>query len=147
MVKLFILGDNHLQWEGWNYQLFPAHFFGHWTEYNPIHPITHPVPLGAFVLQFYGPCQRSPRRDGWVTNQIWTVEDNFSPILFIKDCGIPVDTTKLNVTNKTDCVSLVYQFHEENWIHASLNKWNIVMQPGPLRQWPASWPVRKINVF
>ena len=148
VAKLSIPEDNHLQREGLNYQSFPAHFFEHWTGYNLIRPITRPVPLGAVVPQFYGyyvPEKPEERRSG--DDSDVDCEGYLSPILLVEDCGTPVDTTKLDETEKTDCVSLVYRFHEENWIHASLYERNIVMQPGPLTQRPASRHVSKINVF
>ena len=53
-AKLSMQGDDHLDRESVNYQMFPDHFFQHWNGYNVVSPLTEPVPVGALVPQYYG---------------------------------------------------------------------------------------------
>ena len=146
VAKLSVPEDSHLLREGRNYQSFPDCFFEHWNGYNLIHPLTDPVPLGAVVPQFYGyyvPAkQQNQKKD-----QSDVDMEYLSPILLIEDCGIPVDVSKLDYTDRTDCVSLLYRFHNEDWIHDSFYERNILMQPGPLTEWPAFRHIGGTNVF
>ena len=153
IAKLSIQWDQHLVREGQNYQSFPDHFFEHWSGYNLIPPLLDPVPVGAVVPQFYGyyipEKPQNPDDDSTIENQAHNGVDGeyLSPILLIEDCGVPVDKTKLDQTDKTTCGSLLHRFHNASWIHDSFYERNILMQPGPLTVFPTIRKFSKTNVF
>ena len=148
VAKLSIQWDDHLVREGRNYQSFPNHLFEHWSGYNLIPPLRDPVPVGAVVPQFYGyyvPEKEPQNPDNHACNGVG--REYLSPILLVEDCGVPIDKTKLDQTDKITCGSLLYRFHNANWIHDSFYERNVLMQPGPLTAFPTIRKFSKTNVF
>ena len=147
VAKLSIQWDDHLVREGQNYQSFPNHLFEHWSGYNLVPPLRDPVPVGAVVPQFYGYYvpERPQNPDNHACNGVGG--EYLSPILLVEDCGVPIDKTKLDQTDKITCGSLLYRFHNANWIHDSFYERNVLMQPGPLTAFPTIRKFSKTNVF
>ena len=131
VVKLSIQDDPHLAREAENYQSFPTHLSEHWSGYNIIPPLHDPVPVGAVVPQFYGyyvPAENKPGDESSPTY--------LSPILLLENCGIPIHPKRLNRDEKQECAALLYRLHEAGWSHGSFYERNILVQPGPLSEWP-----------
>ena len=66
-AKPSMQGDDRLERESLNYQVFPNHFFQHWNGYNAVSPLNEPVPVGALVPQYQGhyvPDEDIPVRKG-----------------------------------------------------------------------------------
>ncbi|KAH7928357.1 hypothetical protein BV22DRAFT_1030839 [Leucogyrophana mollusca] len=59
-----------------------------------------------------------------------------SPILLLEHCGIPIVPKKLNMDDKQECASLLFRFHHAGWLHGSFAARNILVQSGPLTDWP-----------
>jgi hypothetical protein len=94
-------GDHHerLAREAENYQAFPRHFFEHWTGYNLVPPLEHPVPVAPLVPQFYG---------YYVADPIEKKPEHLRPILLQECCGRPSDPTILSADDQyVSCPSLL----------------------------------------
>lgn len=153
-AKLSIQGDLHLAREAENYQAFPSYFFEHWNGYNLVYPIYDPTPCGALV-QFYGyyvpqggfepvavdaaisdPGRTSDSASS--TNSAPRLPtDYISPILLLEHCGQPVNVDDMNKDEKQACAALCMMFLNGDWFHGSLYERNVVVQPGPITEWPA----------
>lgn len=59
-----------------------------------------------------------------------------SPILLLEDCGTPVVPEELNIDDRQECSSLLYRSHQAGWNHESFAARNILVQAGPLSDWP-----------
>jgi hypothetical protein len=139
-VKLSKQHDAHLVREAKNYQSFPTHLFEHWSGYNVIPPLHDPVPVGAVAPQFYG----------YYIPEENTGDDSspyLSPILLLENCGIPIVPEALNKDEKQECASLLYRLHEAGWNHRSFFERNILMQLGPLSEWPLFRTQRNVKSF
>lgn len=92
VAKISKEGDQHLEREAKNYQLFPQHMFEHWSGYNQVPPLTDPVPVGPVVPQYYGYYKPAGNKQ---------MEGRYlSPILLLENCGVPVDVNKLNADDR-----------------------------------------------
>lgn len=140
VAKLSRQHDSHLAQEAENYQSFPTHFFEHWSGYNILPPLHDPVPVGALVPQFYG--YYVPEK-----NQGDESSPYLSPILLLENCGIPIDAALLNRDEKQECASLLYRLQEAGWNHGSFYERNILMQSGPLSEWPLARFVSGVKSF
>lgn len=129
-AKLSIQHDVHLAREAENYQSFPSHLFQSWDGYNLIPPLLDPVPVNAVVPQFYGYYIPTEKQEG-------ESRPYLSPILLLEDCGVPIDPNELNIDDKHECASLLFRLHEAGWNHGSFAPRNILVQNGPLSEWPA----------
>ena len=142
-AKLSFWRDKHLANEAHSYQHFPSHFFEHYNGYN-ISPeqFKDPFPVGAIVPQFYG---------YYVPDAIEDPSNNsppyLSPILLIEHCGVPIQPLSLSIDERKECASLLLRFHHAGWVHNSFAERNVVMQSGPLTEWPASRGVHGKNSF
>ncbi|KZV77142.1 hypothetical protein PENSPDRAFT_621469 [Peniophora sp. CONT] len=153
--KLSIQGDLHLAREAENYQAFPAYFFEHWNGYNLVYPFRDPVPCGALVPQFYGYYVPrggfKPVVDDVVMPDPGGTSDSasssnsaprlpagyISPILLLENCGEAIDVDDLNKDERQACAAQYMMFLNGDWTHGSLFDRNIVVQPGPITEWPA----------
>ena len=72
--------DGRLAREAENYQAFPRHFFEHWSGYNLVPPLEHPVPVAPLVPHFYG---------YYVADSIEKKPQYLSPILLQEYRGRP----------------------------------------------------------
>ena len=84
--------EERLNREAENYQAFPRHFFEHWSGYNLVPPLEHPVPIAPLVPQFYGyyvadPTEKNPR-------------EYLSPILLQEYCGRPSNPALLSADDQ-----------------------------------------------
>jgi hypothetical protein len=140
VAKLSKQHDPHLAREAENYQSFPTHLFEHWSGYNIIPPLHDPVPVGAVIPQFYG--YYVPEE-----NQGDGSSPYLSPILLLENCGIPIDPTLLNRDEQQECASLLYRLQEAGWNHGSFYERNILMQSGPLSEWPLAHSVSGVKSF
>ncbi|EIW86207.1 hypothetical protein CONPUDRAFT_44143, partial [Coniophora puteana RWD-64-598 SS2] len=104
---------------------FPDHFFQHWSGYNVMAPLHDPVPVMALVPQFYGYYQPED-----------PLPDYLSPILLLEHCGVPIDVDTLCADDRNECASLLLRFHHEGWLHNSFAERNILVQAGPITDWP-----------
>jgi Lipopolysaccharide kinase (Kdo/WaaP) family len=131
VAKLSIQYDPHLANEAENYQSFPTHLSEHWNGYNIIPPLHDPVPVGAVVPQFYGYYvpEQNELGDGSAPTYL-------SPILLLENCGIPIDPKLIDRDEQQECAALLYRMHEAGWAHGSFYERNILVQPGPLSEWP-----------
>lgn len=59
-----------------------------------------------------------------------------SPILLLENCGVPVDPALLGIDDREECASLYYRLHHAGWKHGSVAPRNILMQRGPLSEFP-----------
>ncbi|VDC02512.1 unnamed protein product [Peniophora sp. CBMAI 1063] len=156
-AKLSIQGDLHLAREAENYQAFPSHFFEHWNGYNLVYPLHDPTPCGALVPQFYG---YYVPRGGFkpVVNDVVVIDPNpaagsdavtsdpkptpqlpadyISPILLLEHCGLPIQIDELSEDDKSTCAALYLMFAEGGWTQNSMAERNVVIQPGPITDWP-----------
>ncbi|PFH48331.1 hypothetical protein AMATHDRAFT_180677 [Amanita thiersii Skay4041] len=155
VAKLSKQSDRHLEREALNYQEFPEHFYEHWTGYNVVEPLHHPVPVGALIPQFYG--YYTPEE----VLEEKIVEDNVkmasnggrsssgeeseeeeeeeeeerpyrSPILLLENCGKQIVLDTLTVDDKCECASLFYRLHHAGYLHHSTWERNVLIQPCPL---------------
>ncbi|KAK0230088.1 hypothetical protein IW262DRAFT_1262956 [Armillaria fumosa] len=132
-AKLSIKNDSDLEREATNYQRFPQHFFQHWSGYNIIAPLHDLTPALAVVPQFYG--YYVPEEGAGKTCD----DDDgeyLSPILLLKDCGVPVDVDQLDLDDRHECASLLFRMHCEGWLHNSVYPRNILVQHGDMSDWP-----------
>ncbi|KAJ3516058.1 hypothetical protein NLJ89_g1367 [Agrocybe chaxingu] len=137
-AKLSIQYDEHLKRESDNYQRFPKHFFEHWSGFNIIRPLHHPVPVGPIVPQFYG--YYVPDNDSEAAPA--GEEEYLSPILLVEECGKPIKSEELTADDKSECISLILRLHDAGWVHGSVAQRNILVQPGPLSGWPVERGLR-----
>ncbi|KDR72254.1 hypothetical protein GALMADRAFT_74168 [Galerina marginata CBS 339.88] len=153
-AKLSLEGDDHLAREAENYQAFPRHFFEHWSGFNVVPPIWDPVPVGPIVPQYYGYYVPEDKVSKYDVKAMEKSEEDMdvdeqqpqplrkikqpylSPILLLENCGSPIQPEELSVDDISECGSLVHRFAEEEWVHGSIAKRNILKQPGPLSAWP-----------
>lgn len=153
-AKLSFQGDPHLAEEAKNYQAFPSYFFEHWNGYNVVYPLRDPTPCGALVPQFYG---------YYVPKGLWTPVDDetgvgptsdsapkdashrplddpsryHSPILLLVHCGVPVELDDLSQDDRHTCAALYFLFFKSGWTQNSMAERNVVVQSGPISEWPA----------
>jgi hypothetical protein len=139
-AKLSVQYDGHLAREAKNYQSFPSHLFEHWNGYNIIDPLHDPVPVGAVVPQFYGYYVPEEKKGGKASRYL-------SPILLLENCGVPIDPESLNKDDKQECMSLLFRLNAAGWCHGSYAERNLLMQPGPLSQWPLSRGLDDVQSF
>ncbi|VDC02513.1 unnamed protein product [Peniophora sp. CBMAI 1063] len=148
-AKLSIQGDFHLAREAENYQAFPSYFFEHWNGYNLVVPLRDPTPCGALVPQFYG--YYVPQ--GGFEPVLDTVLDEasaaktkgapllpasyISPILLLEYCGIPINIDEMGPDDRNAAAALCQTFHFGGWAQNSMYERNVVVQPGPITEWPA----------
>ncbi|KZV77145.1 hypothetical protein PENSPDRAFT_567594, partial [Peniophora sp. CONT] len=140
-----IQGDRHLAREARNYQAFPSHFFEHWNGYNLVYPLHDPTPCGALVPQFYG--YYVPQGDSKPATTSDTAPlpqtapslpaDYISPILLLENCGVPIEVDNLSDDDRDTCAAMYLLFLEGGWMQNSMAERNVVMQTGPLSEWPA----------
>ncbi|KAH7915961.1 hypothetical protein BJ138DRAFT_1140844 [Hygrophoropsis aurantiaca] len=152
-AKFSIERDSHLEREANNYQAFPSHLSEHWNGYNIVPPIHEPVPIGAVVPQFYGyyfpdaiPTTtdskgKTPNRSVIDSEGDTDVQDPkkvpyLSPLLLLEHCGQPLVPQEFDITDRQECASLLFRFHHAGWIHGSFAERKILVQAGPLMDWP-----------
>lgn len=156
-AKLSIRGDLHLAREAENYQAFPSHYFEHWNGYNVVQPLHDPTPCGALVPQFYGyyvpqggfkpvveevateSAPASPVADSVSASEAvpQLPADYISPILLLEHCGVPIQLDDMSKDDKNACAALYFLFMEGGWCQNSMAERNILVQPGPISEWPA----------
>ncbi|KAF7416122.1 hypothetical protein PC9H_002382 [Pleurotus ostreatus] len=140
------------------------HLMEHWTGVNLLTPdITHPVPVGAVVPKFFGyyvptdeaeaatkcaatraKLTKEGKSDGgyWKYSSYDEEELNLppetilSPILLLEDCGKPIKPQKMNIDDRTECLSFLVRLYLEDISHSSFYPRNIMVQPGPLTKAP-----------
>ncbi|KZV77143.1 hypothetical protein PENSPDRAFT_597002 [Peniophora sp. CONT] len=152
-AKLSIQGDLHLAREGENYQAFPSYFSEHWNGYNVLQPLHDPTPCGALVPQFYGyyvpqggftPVVNEvvpdpgPASDSASESEVVSrlPADYISPILLLEHCGVPIQLGDLSEDDRNTCAALYFHFMEGGWTQNSMAERNVVVQPGPISDWP-----------
>ncbi|PFH48330.1 hypothetical protein AMATHDRAFT_196740 [Amanita thiersii Skay4041] len=123
VAKLSKQQDLHLEREASNYQIFPEHLFEHWSGYNLVEPLHHPVPIGPILPQFYG---------YYTPDKGENKRSYRSPILLMEYCGRQIEREIMRVDDKAECASLFYRLHHAGYLHHSTWERNILVQEGPL---------------
>ncbi|KAF8799148.1 hypothetical protein BYT27DRAFT_7121604 [Phlegmacium glaucopus] len=144
-AKISIQGDHHLGREAEMYQAFPRHFFEHWSGFNLVKPLKEPTPVCPLVPQFYGHYvpDKDPEESGSESASDSNSQSSLpqrrrylSPILLLENCGSQLDSNLLTLDDQSEAASLVFRFHDAGWFHGSIAKRNILVQRGPLSEFP-----------
>ncbi|KAL1748187.1 hypothetical protein HDZ31DRAFT_60561 [Schizophyllum fasciatum] len=161
-AKLSRQYDDHLTHEAGNYQQFPDWFFEHWSGYNVVKPLQDPTPCGALVPNFYGYYLPVTKDATTVPAYSHTAEDptlalppspsssssdapcpsralppNYlSPILLLEHCGTPIAPAELTPDDRQAAAALFLLLAHAGWAQNSVAARNVLVQPGPLREWP-----------
>jgi len=83
--------DERLTREAENYRAFPRHFFEHWSGYNLVPPLEHPVPVAPLIPQFYGYYDADPTEKN---------AEYLSPVLLQEYCGRPSNLAMLSADDQ-----------------------------------------------
>lgn len=157
-AKLSRQFDTHLPREASNYQLFPDWFFEHWSGYNVVKPLQDPTPCGAIVPNFYGYYVPDESEAAAVPRFSPTAEDSqlppsprasdddapepvlpkryLSPILLLEYCGKQIEPDELSIDDRQEATSLFLHMSRTGWMQGSIAARNVLVQPGPLSEWP-----------
>ncbi|KAG7442756.1 uncharacterized protein BT62DRAFT_1010089 [Guyanagaster necrorhizus] len=65
------------------------------------------------------------------------VEEIYSPILLVEECGTPIEPEQFSEDERSECFSLVLRLHHAGFVQNSLYPRNILRQPGPLTVRPS----------
>ncbi|KAJ8473758.1 hypothetical protein ONZ45_g16179 [Pleurotus djamor] len=118
--------------------------------------IQFPTPVKAVLPKFYGyyiptkETERAAKKRQEAENgkgRYWRGEGDLantvlSPILLLEDCGEPIEPTKMNIDDRTECLSFIHRLGFADMAHNSVYTRNILVQPGPLDRPP---PLRSLD--